>query len=544
MRALRELLSSPAIDLDRLRRPLRAATVAFLGAPVAVFLAGCLRPAFAAPALAALAVALAGLAGGRAGPAPAEPPARVPLLALLLGLAPAAVLALISGAGGFGPQNWDWVKHEAVLRDLMAQGWPVRYSAGGGTTALAYYVAYYLPAAVTGKLAGWTAANVALAATSLAGTVLAALWVIVLARGAPLLCGSLLALFSGMDVLGAVLVSPWPPDLARVFGTYHLEWWAVHWQYSSTASLLYFAPGQAIGGWLLAVLMLDALDCRRNGLPLLALLAAGMLWSPFAALGALPLAAAFLLSRDGGLRAAARAQLTVANLGGGVVAAVLTLYYASRAAPLALPARFVPATTPEARGDLVFLPAAIGPGRFLAAYALFAACEFLVLWLLLLRESAAGPGDRALRPALLGAGAALLTLPLLRYGLFNDLSMRASIPPLAVLLVVSARVLRRGLARPRRAAIALVLAVGALYGGNLLRMHLGSQWRGRRVVSLPPRDRVRDLFQVQLHDPPAAGRNFVSQYLGSVDAPFFRVLARPSAPREVDETDPLAAARR
>jgi hypothetical protein len=534
---------APAVDLDRLRRVLRPATVAFLGVPVALFLAAWLRPGFAVLALAALGLALSGLASGRAAAVPARPPARVPRLGLLLGLAPAAALALMSGAGGFGPRNWDWAKHDAVLRDLVAQPWPVLYHTGAGTTALVYYVAYYLPAAVAGKLVGWAAANATLAATSLAGTLLAALWVIVLARGAPLLCGGMFALFSGMDVLGAVLLSSWPPDLARVAGNDHLEWWATHWQYSSTASLLYFAPGQAIGGWLLAALLLDALDRRRDGLPLLALLAVGMLWSPFAVLGALPLAAAFLLSRGGGGGAAARAQLTLANLGGGVLAATLTLYYASRALPLALPPRFLSAATPAARGDLAFLPAALGPGAFAAGCAIFVACEFLVLWLLLLREGDAADEERALRPALLAAGATLLALPLFRYGLWNDLSMRASIPALAVLLVVSARALRRGVAGRRRAAIALVLAVGALHGGNLLRLHAGFVLRARQAAFRPPEQRMRDLFQMQLHDAAAMRRNFVVQYLGAVDSPFFRSLARPQAPREVDDADPLAAPR-
>ena len=49
---------------------------------------------------------------------------------------------------------------------------------------LTYYVAYYLPAALVGKIAGWTAANVVLFAWSATGAALAFLWLVVLS-GAP-----------------------------------------------------------------------------------------------------------------------------------------------------------------------------------------------------------------------------------------------------------------------------------------------------------------------------------------------------------------------
>ncbi len=532
---------SPRVDIDRLRRALRVLTAAFLGLPVALFLLGWLRPAVAAVALAALGLALAGLVGRRLGAAVATArPVSVPLPALLLALVPAATLAVVSGAGGLGPRNWDWAKHDAVLRDLVAQPWPVRYATESGTTALVYYIAYYLPAAAVGKVAGWLAANAVLAATSLVGAVLAVLWLVVLARGAPLLCGSLLAVFSGMDVLGAALLSRWPPDLARIFGDYHLEWWATHWQYSSTASLLYFAPGQAIAGWLLAALLVDAAEGGRAPVPIAAVLAVGLLWSPFVVIGVLPLAIAVLLGRGRSLAAVTRAQATAANVAGALLGAVLTLYFASRALPLALPARYHPAAPAVTRGDLRLMPAELGLGTFLASYAVFMACEFLLLWLLLLREHGAGREDGALRPALLAAGGTLLVLPLFHYGLYNDLVMRASIPALFVLLIAAARALRRGVATRRRAAIAVVLAVGALYGGNLLRLHLEWIYRARRIAFVAPQGSVRSLFQIQLYDPAAMRKEFVTQYLGSTDAPFFRLLAPPSPAQDIDTPDPSA----
>jgi hypothetical protein len=281
---------SLAIGLAGLRRALRLVTVCLLALPVLVFIVGWLRTPIAVLLSVALGVAAAALVrDGGQGDAVATGSSRVSLVTMFAALIPITAAVLLSGVGGFGPRNWDWVKHDAVLRDLIVQPWPVRYLTEDGATGLTYYVAYYLPAAVVGKVAGWTAANLALAATSLLGAVLAVLWVVVLARGAPLLCGVVFALFSGMDVLGAALRAAGGLDLAAVFGNLHLEWWSGHWQYSSNVSLLYYAPHQALAAWLLTALTIDGIEGEGGRVSILAVAAVGLLWSPFVVLGLLPL---------------------------------------------------------------------------------------------------------------------------------------------------------------------------------------------------------------------------------------------------------------
>ena len=518
------------IDLEELRVALRILTAVFLGLPLVIFAVGWLRPAVAAVATAAVVAALAGIAG--VGPyrprAHGTQPVFVAPAALLAGLMPAVLLALVSGAGGRGLQNWDWLKHEAILRDLVAQPWPVRYLTDTGPAALVYYLAYYLPAAAIGKVAGWASANVAISMTSMTGAVLGVLWLVVLVRGAPILCGWLLALFSGMDVLGAILVAHWPPDLGRIFADYQLGWWMPHWQYSSVPSMIDFAPHQAVAGWLLAALLADALQSGRERFPMVALGAVGALWSPLVVAGLIPLAAAFLVARRNGHRVALREQGTAANLGGAALATVLAAYFASRVLPVALPESLQPTHLAVARGGFWLLPARLPLGDFLFGYTVFVTCEFLVLWALVWREQRALRAERATAPLFAAAGATLMVLPFVHYGRYNDLVMRASIPALFIVVVATAQVLRGGVRNARTLLIATVLAIGALYSGNLMRMHVRSALLTRMASAVPPEGAVRSLFQIQLTDKAANRTDFLTQYLGSEDSFFFRKLARRS----------------
>jgi hypothetical protein len=78
---------------------------------------------------------------------------------------------LFSGIGGFGYQNGDHHFRNAIFRDLITHEWPVIYDIQGielnhplkgKTFMLVYYIGYWLPSAVVGKLFGWSAANFSL----------------------------------------------------------------------------------------------------------------------------------------------------------------------------------------------------------------------------------------------------------------------------------------------------------------------------------------------------------------------------------------------
>lgn len=94
---------------------------------------------------------------------PALPLRRRDLLLLAAGV---LAWAGLSGLGGYGYQEYDWLKHHAVLLTLIEEAWPVWMSHDGTPVALVYYTAFLLPAATVGKLLGWQAANVVLCGIS------------------------------------------------------------------------------------------------------------------------------------------------------------------------------------------------------------------------------------------------------------------------------------------------------------------------------------------------------------------------------------------
>jgi len=356
-------------------------------------------------------------------------------------------------------------------------------------------------------------------------------------------CGAMLALFSGMDVLGGALLSG-GGGLAEVLSNYHLENWAKHWQYSGTPSLLYFVPNQAIAGWLLAALLVDAVRRGRTGFPFAALPAVGLLWSPFVALGLLPLALAGACARSQRLVAVVREQANPANLAAVLLGLLLTAYFAARVGPLALPDRYHPAAAAPANGAFWLVPLRVPLADFTVRYLLFVLCEFALLWLLAMRAQPDGEGARPMQRLLLVAGVTLLLLPLFHYGLYNDLVMRASIPALFVVQIAALQALRRGARSVTTVLIAAVLAIGAIYPANLLRWHVRWMAGSRDIVSVRPMASVRSLFHLQLDDAVARRQEFVTQYLGAADAPFYRYLARRSRPADVTTPDPQGGDRR
>jgi hypothetical protein len=59
--------------------------------------------------------------------------------------------AYLAGVGNFRPQHFDYYKHNLIFNNLTWLQWPVRYA---DQQYLCYYLAYYLPAATLAKLYG------------------------------------------------------------------------------------------------------------------------------------------------------------------------------------------------------------------------------------------------------------------------------------------------------------------------------------------------------------------------------------------------------
>jgi len=205
---------------------------------------------------------------------------------------------MLAGVGGIGYQNYDYFKHNAIMHDLINHTYPVIYNAHpdqgiGQPSPLVYYIAYYLPAALLGKLVGSTkAAFIFLFLQTL--VILSITFGFITTYIKPfkyhILSVVLLMLFSGSDVLASLYYDHIIPPLGH-----HFEWCVnnMKMQYTSTTVQLFYVPQHMSASFLGVVVALSALRDRaiERYLALLALLP---LWSVFVAIGFLPLVLLFV----------------------------------------------------------------------------------------------------------------------------------------------------------------------------------------------------------------------------------------------------------
>jgi hypothetical protein len=410
------------------------------------------------------------------------------------------LVAYFSGVGGFGHQRGDWEKHNAMLTHLTEGPWPVRLGSDSGAAEgsyLTYYVAYYLPATLVGRVLGIEASHLALFVWTLAGLWLSALWVVRLARVTAWPVWAAWFVLSGMDVVPAAFV--WLIDTGWTLAN-GVEFWSLFGAYWSNVGLLLWTPQHMLPGWLATALIVSRAEDRRDGSVAPIVGALTVIWSPFVTLGLVPVALA-VLARGGWRRVMGPSLVAAAAIG---VACALAMSGVSREA---IPRGWTGAGTGLPAWLLTWL-----------GLLLFEFGAHVVLMLAIMRASGhSGDGHRWNLTWLAAAVVTLTVLPVYRLGLYNDLMMRGSIPAYFLLWIVLLRVLQPALREPWRPAVVLLLAclgVGSIVPLNQHRtqiMRTGAypnfidDLPSRPINSLPPR--VRD------------------QYIGSPDSFYARRLA-------------------
>jgi len=253
---------------------------------------------------------------------------------IVLVLLVTCLLLGVSGVGGYGYQDTDWLKHNAILKDLIVQPLPVVYELAGKDVPLVYYIAYYLPAALVGKLGGWFIANQVLFAWSLIGFFLAMLWFLLLNRRASSTVVLLFVVFSGLDVIGELLarsvVSAIRPEVGALLNWEHIEQWSIGWQYSSNATLLFWVPHQAMAGWIASAILMYAILYSQQRKYSLFYCGLAVLWSPFVTVGLLPYLLAEFLLEDGTWLERLRRYVSLPNFCGLALLIVIGLFYSAK----------------------------------------------------------------------------------------------------------------------------------------------------------------------------------------------------------------------
>ena len=434
--------------------------MAYLLAPVAIWLLGWFHWWVGMPATALLAI---GVGKALSGSWRWRRPSRT---TVVLALA-AGVWVMTTPAGGvFKVETGDWTMHRALLLDLARGGWPT-YPVDhlhDVPPLLRYYLGWYMVPALLARWLGPAALNWAAPLWTWCGV---ALVLQLLARRLPTLRAALLAVavlvfFSGMDVVELALREG-VPDAARVIRDKLDPDWVVSrgedrrlnfartasspmlLEYQSPMLTLQLTPQHFLPAALGTLLMLQLRRRRRFLEASGVVLAACLFWSSLLATGLLVLAGAMLLRNRKARHAANWRNVFVAV----PLAALIALYLTSGAVD------FERGWLWELYDDRVQLASDV---------LLMYATEFALLAALLWRLD-----RRVVRnPIFIAAVGMLLLAPWYYYGSreFSEWSVRFTIPALMVLACFAARAVVRRRSRPRtrpaRGALLAVLAAGAV----------------------------------------------------------------------------------
>jgi hypothetical protein len=499
-----------------------AITVGYLLVPNVVFLASWLTPLWGFPAAV---LVLACLIDVWRRAKTSVPPLTARQWVFVAALA--LVSTAVSGIGELNVQVWDYLKHNLAFHDLVAYRWPVVYPyPNPGGSLLCYYIAYYLPASLAGKLLGlaWTAQ--ASFVWGLVGVLLAFAWVARLGRPRG---GVVLAVFMLVDGFAWLPgLYPFAQRLGLLAGTPGGDWWTadrfterfasfgtppMRLLFESEPTHLLWSPQHAIAAWLATACVLRTLEEGEPPRYLGLVFAATLLWSPLVVIGLAPFVLMSLLRDRGGV-------VTWPAVAGGVALAVpVGLYFLAHSSYQyfgLLPARF--------SGPLDWV-------RYLLF--LVTSAGILVIAVALVRRRFGVPDQRDWA-LFVTAAVWLVGTTLVVLGYYNDWVMRVSMPALMVFHLVVARVLVELWRRFRRPAQRLALATVLLLSAErplkvLVLAPIGKVGGQPLTTTIATATRAAPTL-VEL--PGTADFHLGSQYVGSPESWFGRHMMHKHAPDE------------
>jgi putative uncharacterized protein FNV0213 len=354
-----------------------------------------------------------------------------------------ALWVYLSGIGKLVYQNWDHIFRNSIFEMLVNNDWPVikTFQLNGSDTPLlfVYYLGFWMPAAIVGKLFGITAGYFFQVFWAWLGVWLFYWLVCCFLKRISLLPLVILIFFSGLDALGTAILSG--TEVSLFSGT-HIEWWA-GMQFSSFTTQLFWVFNQAIPGWILTILVLTQ-DKNRY---IVFLLGISLIFCPLPFIGVLPFVGfVFLrnLCKSSRIKAAIADLFSIENVLGGGISGILTyIYFKANASGQHIV--FVPANSSQGNGYFfnVFLFLLLEVGVYVIAIYKY----------------------QRRNPLLYIAFIYLCTCPLFDIGYGGDYCMRACIPAqVVVYLLVVMTIYESKYAKDKATVIALtvLLIVGAI----------------------------------------------------------------------------------
>lgn len=356
----------------------------------------------------------------------------------------------LSGVGKAVFQNSDHTARNAIFDILVKYDWPVVHPAanGMGATGLIYYIGFWLPSAVIGKLFGIQAGYHMQMVWAALGILLFYYFICALTKKLAVWPLLVLIFFSGLDYIGYYLLGT---DMSTITSTMHLEWWNDPYQLSSMTTQLFWVFNQCIPVWLATAFLLNTKDNKA----VVIVLATTMLTSTLPFIGLIPIVAYMILKRKYEKKQRwgkefIKDLFTFENvLGGGIIGIISFLY---------LKGNF--------SGGLISTSSnAVKQNGYDGSLILWILTVVLEvgIYLFLVYKKERNNG------LFYVIAAELCFFPLIRVGTSSDFGMRAVIPAQVILLLFVLDLLRDALLKKQKVVItALVITLGV---GSITPIH-------------------------------------------------------------------------
>lgn len=240
----------------------------------------------------------------------------------------------LSGIGKPVPQNMDQQVRNGLYEMLVNYRWPVERGIFNADflaerRALVYYIGFWLPSAVVGKIWGIQAGYYAQFVWAVLGVILVCSLMWHWKKEVVVAAIIFLIFFGGLDYLGFLRTERYP-----ILGIQHLEWHAGpgKYQYSSMTTQLGYVFNQAVPTWVATALIMNLKD-KKN---IVFIWGAVMLHAAFPFIGLLPVVVFFMLKNVKDIRSDDKMKrilwlkevFSYQNvMGGGVIGITTFLYF-------------------------------------------------------------------------------------------------------------------------------------------------------------------------------------------------------------------------
>lgn len=518
----------------------------YLVLPNLIFYVGYLRPLFAIPAFVLVSVSLVFASFSNVEYWTPNFDKKSALKGCAV-IALVAVWVFLSGIGGVVWQNTDYTVRNPLFRALVGEKWPLIDQG----RAIVYYIGFWLPAAVAGKIAGMPFALFFAQLWAASGILIFYAHWISYRKKFELWPLFLFVFFSGMDYFGLLLYQLHAKEsLEPIFGPRFLQAWILNFQFSAFTIQLFHVFNQAIPAWIATMIFFN----ERDPSSVVFVICALLINSTFTAFGLVPFAVYLYVKNP-------KAVFSFQNIVGGFTACALTTLYVMNNSSLSYESFLAMGLPPLCKLAKYIPPVLLGVGCLF--FPLFVKTKnravrivetifivgILVGFLLAVRFATAIPAERknlfvwycvfialeigipafvlfkkeVRNPFYWISISWLLIAPTLKVGRFIDFCMRASIPSLLVLCVLCADYLSaRDEASPRKPVFARhkfkkALLLFALLVGAITPIH---EFYRTVYFTFSRANQKPDLLRDDLYFEPMYNTS------GSADNFFFRHLAK------------------